>query len=237
MFAPAAALIGAATLAFAAMARSIGAAASIARSRSALRSRIETTSLSGRAVALSADSSSGLKPSALIAVSSSRSGLGAYTPGRQEQTARSSPFGGEDRGQYGGDGGGGEDRTANGERRQTTRGEAEAPGSAPPARRARTRRRRQRRRLGVPGQGRDRVRPAGPRRPGPRLGLHRSRLGGRHGVPAADVRAGRAGARGPRPDQRVQATPVRRAGVPSNGVPPPLPPGGMGRSGPTAPGR
>src|SRR4051812_2180090 len=55
----AAASIGAAMLALAPIARSIGAAASSARSRLALRSRSERTSLSGRAVAPSAASSSG----------------------------------------------------------------------------------------------------------------------------------------------------------------------------------
>src|SRR4051812_23325663 len=62
MFALAAALIGAATLAFAATARSMGAAASMARLMSAFKSRIETTSLSGRAVVLSAASSSADRP-------------------------------------------------------------------------------------------------------------------------------------------------------------------------------
>jgi hypothetical protein len=57
MFALTAASIGAATLALAATARSIGAAASMARLRSALRSRIDTTSLSGSAMAPSASSS------------------------------------------------------------------------------------------------------------------------------------------------------------------------------------
>ncbi len=45
-----AASMGAATLAFSATARSMGAAPSMARSTSAARSRIETTSLSGSAV-------------------------------------------------------------------------------------------------------------------------------------------------------------------------------------------
>ena len=56
--APTEASIGAATLAFAATARSIGAAASSARSRSALRSSSEMTSLSGNGAAVSAASSS-----------------------------------------------------------------------------------------------------------------------------------------------------------------------------------
>ena len=50
-FAPAAASIGAATLSWAAAARSIGDAASMKTSTSTLRSRIDTTSLSGSAVA------------------------------------------------------------------------------------------------------------------------------------------------------------------------------------------
>src|SRR3954463_256329 len=54
--------IGAATLALAATPKSIGAAASMARSRSALRSRIDTTSLSGSAEPPSAASSSSLSP-------------------------------------------------------------------------------------------------------------------------------------------------------------------------------
>ena len=62
MLAPTAASIGAATLALAATARSIGAATSSARSRSASRSRIETTSLSGSAAAPSDSSSSGVRP-------------------------------------------------------------------------------------------------------------------------------------------------------------------------------
>ena len=53
-----AASIGATMLAFSATARSIGAAPSIARSTSAARSRIETTSLSGRALTPSVPSSS-----------------------------------------------------------------------------------------------------------------------------------------------------------------------------------
>jgi hypothetical protein len=68
-FALAAALMGAATFAFAATARSTGAATSSAMSRSALRSRIETTSLSGNAVAFSAASSSGLRPCSSLMVS------------------------------------------------------------------------------------------------------------------------------------------------------------------------
>ena len=60
MLADTAPVIGATTLAFSAMARSMGAAPSIARSMSAARSRIETTSLSGSAVTPSVDSSSGV---------------------------------------------------------------------------------------------------------------------------------------------------------------------------------
>ena len=60
--APTAASIGAATLALAATARSMGAAASMARLMSAFRSRIDTTSLSGRAVAPCALSSSSDRP-------------------------------------------------------------------------------------------------------------------------------------------------------------------------------
>src|SRR6478752_3763984 len=58
MFALTEASIGAATLAFAATARSIGAATSRAMLRSALRSSRDMTSLSGRAVPASAASSS-----------------------------------------------------------------------------------------------------------------------------------------------------------------------------------
>ena len=54
--------IGAATLSWAAAARSMGAAASMKTSTSALRSRIETTSLSGTAVAAWASSSSPDRP-------------------------------------------------------------------------------------------------------------------------------------------------------------------------------
>src|SRR5687768_1175925 len=68
-FALAAASIGAATLSWAATARSIGDATSRKTSTSTLRSRIETTSLSGRAVATSASISSGVSPLILMAIS------------------------------------------------------------------------------------------------------------------------------------------------------------------------
>src|SRR5688500_8709737 len=67
MLAPTAASIGAATLAFAATARSIGAAMSSARSRSTFRSRSETTSLSGSGVMASAASSWGVIPPVVVA--------------------------------------------------------------------------------------------------------------------------------------------------------------------------
>src|SRR5947208_13355931 len=67
-FAPAAAWIGAATLRLAAADRSMGDAASIPTLMSALTSMIDTTSLAGSAMPISAWSSSGVSPSWLISL-------------------------------------------------------------------------------------------------------------------------------------------------------------------------